>query len=106
MSEVREERVRPSVPEKREQFIAAIVCDLCGRRSAAREPIHSRAPWQYSDMYEINKVTISHEVGASYPDGGDKKYERFHVCPDCWKGKVVPWFESQGAKATHHQQDW
>jgi len=68
-------------------------CDLCGK-------IASRGDWE-SSSYEVNEVEIEVVVrqkdGSSYPDGGCGTNYIVDMCPECFKTKLVPWLESQGA---------
>lgn len=70
-------------------------CDLCG--TLAKDGC-----WEKS-MYEVNEVDISmichHREGDSYPSGdGSGDDCTVDLCPTCFRTKLVPWLQSQGAK--------
>lgn len=76
--------------EVERKYLVSHTCDLCGRKAGDDD-------W-CSDSYERSEVTISIEEGEYYPEGGSAVETEFDICPDCFKNKLIPWFESQGVK--------
>lgn len=75
------------------------VCDICGKESRSDS-------WAVKER-EINDVEIKHRSGYFYSDGGggSVKEAAFDICPDCFKAKLIPWFESQGARPRTEESD-
>lgn len=60
-------------------------CDLCGREIA-------------EDYNDVSECKVSHESGYRYSDCANITRVEFDVCAECFTAKLIPWFESQGAK--------
>lgn len=77
-------------------------CDLCGYESKKED-------WN-AGVYEINdteiKVKVYGETGESWPEGGNKIFYDIDLCPLCFKNKLVPWLNSQGANIQEQETDW
>lgn len=78
-------------------------CDLCGEKSFFENS------WKKSH-YEVNETEISVIVkqrdGNSFPEGGCGQEYRIDLCPDCFKGRLVPWLISEGANIRQEDWDW
>jgi hypothetical protein len=85
---IQTERVKYPASEREEQV--GLICDLCGAHSPDKDG------WG-SDQHDVDDVTISREVGTSYPGDYMTTTTCFDLCRDCWTNKLVPWFASQGA---------
>jgi len=85
--------------EHEEKVFEKLSCDLCGAESNGDEN------WAKGN-FEHATTTIQLEERESYPDGGHSKQSTFHICQDCFKNKLQPWMEKQGAKATVSEADW
>lgn len=85
--------------EHQEQVFDKLTCDICGAESNGDEN------WATKD-FEHALSTVQLEERVSYPDGGHSKDITFHICPSCFKGKLVPWLETQGAKPSIGEADW
>jgi RNA polymerase subunit RPABC4/transcription elongation factor Spt4 len=91
-----------TVPARQEKRLVNRSCDLCGRQAKANE-------WGDSifdaDETEI-AVSVRQREGKNYPEGGyGTKYE-IDLCPDCFKKRLVPWLQSQGADIEEKDWDW
>lgn len=77
-------------------------CDLCGKEA-------TRGGGE-SSFYEVNEteveVTVRQKDGRSYPDNGSGTKVNFDICPDCFKNKLIPFLESQGAKVERTEWDF
>ena len=80
---------------KRETFI----CDFC------KEETSDQDNWS-DENYAIDKTRIKLSHGSSYPDSGWVERIEFHVCPDCFRSEMIPFFESRGIKPTKEEKDW
>lgn len=87
------------IPAKTETRPVSIQCDMCGEKS-------KRSNNWGDGPYSVNDVTIEHKTGESYPEGGSGEYLRCDLCPTCFKTKLVPWLESQGASVRQEEWDW
>jgi len=78
--------------------VVSMVCEICGEQSIGSE-------WDgEGDDRSFGVVDIECKTGVRYPDGGYGEKCEVDICPKCFKGKLVPWLESQGA--TVKWEDW
>ena len=85
--------------EHEEQVFDKLSCDICGAESNGDEN------WANKD-FEHAISTVQLEERVSYPDGGHAKDITFNICPACFKSKLVPWLQTQGAQPTISEADW
>lgn len=90
-----ETKTRPAI-EYRD--CVARACDLCGR-----ETKRGLDNWS-GERFRVEEVEVRIKEGVSYPEGGSGTEIEFDICPDCFRGRLIPWLESQGAKA--EEEDW
>ncbi len=76
-------------------------CDLCGK--AAHDP-GDDPEWGLG--YDVKQVRVEYKVGESYPEITDTTTHFADICPDCFKGKLVPWLESQGVVMQKEQNNY
>lgn len=85
-----------------EKVLVETRCDLCGA-------IAKRGEWR-STVYEVNEteieVTVRQKDGESYPEGGGGTEIIVDICPRCFKEKLVPWLNSQGANIKSAVWGW
>jgi uncharacterized protein (DUF2225 family) len=90
------------VPATTRQVCINRKCDLCGLES-------TRESW-HEGSYEINeteiKITIVQKNGSSFPEGGSGTEYEIDLCPDCFKGRFVPWLKSEGANINEVEWDY
>lgn len=78
-------------------------CDLCGA-------VAKYGNWE-SVVYEVAEaeieITVRYKDGEENPacGGGGTKYH-VDICPACFKTKLIPWLESQGATCKSEDWDW
>ena len=73
-------------PEHEKEYIAELRCDICGRKSSRPE---NRYPWMKGDvMVRLNET-------EHCPGGADIFFD---ICPDCFKGKLLPALFALGAQ--------
>lgn len=100
-----------TVTEERERRVLMVhSCDLCGKsthifkRLKEKEVLYEFAArdWDMSGECPGNHCVteISHEFGDVWPEGKFTKKLEFHICPSCFKEKLIPWFREQGAEVT------
>ena len=102
--EIKGLRVIPPQPEKTQEYIQKILCDLC-KKTEGKEG-NDRVEWKTDWHYDIEHTSITYDSGSSYPEGTAIERKTFHVCPECWKTKLQPWLESQGGKYTEKDFDY
>ena len=74
-------------------------CDLCGLVSK------SDRNWK-DDEYHIDETEVKLTVGIKEWDGRSDTEYTVDICPDCFKGKLIPWLQSQGATIQEKNYDW
>lgn len=70
-------------------------CDLCGKKSEQPES----EDWGRG-LFNVARTTLELVEGKRFPEGRQCTTTKFDICPACFVEKLVPWMESQGAKAT------
>lgn len=87
--------------EHEEQVFDKLSCDICGAESNGDEN------WA-QDNYEhaITTVQLDERVTNKTGGGGHSMETVFHICPACFKGKLIPWLEQLGAKPEVSRADW
>ena len=92
-----------NVPATTRQHCIKRTCDLCGMEAKPDD-------WTDGSGYTINEteieVTVRHKDGSSYPDGGSGTETVIDLCPICFKQKLIPWLQSQGAKIESKEWEW
>lgn len=102
--EVRELVTTPPKPAVTVEKVTHCLCDLCGVKG---EPSYDgEVEWENKIDHDEVKTWVALAKGYSYPDGGSWERLTFHICPTCFRDKLVPWVEGQGAKRTTTQNDY
>jgi hypothetical protein len=82
------------------RYLVKRSCDLCGRAAKNED-------WG-AGSYEVNEteieISIKQREGSSYPESGSGTEYEIDLCPDCFKGRLVPWLREQGAKI--EEKEW
>ena len=86
------------IPEKEISIVVATVCDLCNQKYHGEN-------WG-RNLYVREDTNISYESGTVYPEGGTTETVIYDICPKCFKNKLMPWLESQGAAYRTEERDW
>jgi hypothetical protein len=99
----------PPSPSPQDHGRNRAYCDLCGQ---SEHDEHIRAdPSGTGWSPDANRVSETH---ISWLDGhweradlsvGRVKRVEYHVCPTCFRTKLMPWFRSQGAKPSIWRHD-
>jgi cytochrome c5 len=79
-------------------------CDLCGAKAVSARP-NSENDWSKS-QFRIHDTTLVCRDGTNSPDGGSGSDIVVDLCNACFRSKLVPWLESQGAKIHERKWDW
>lgn len=78
-----------------------MTCDLCGKR-ACNSGYWPTDSYQQNDTDVELRVKVCHRDVVCYPNDEPNGEEiEFHICPECFKGKLAPWIQSQGAKTKY-----
>jgi hypothetical protein len=83
---------------REETYLVEMKCDLCSGTSRNDD-------WT-TGSYEVNETQIRWKEGDSYPEGGSGTEIEVDICPECFKTKLIPWLESQGAAIRKKEWDW
>lgn len=90
-------------PARNVQVCVKRQCDLCGVSSKGGHD------WDV-DYYEVDDteiaVTIRHKAGEDYPEGGSGDEIEIDLCPKCFRTRLVPWLQLQGAKIEYSEWSW
>lgn len=79
--------------------VSGLFCDLCKKQSP------SNYGWT-RENFDVSDTTVQMRSGTSYPECSDIETVSFDICPECFKSKLIPWLESQGAEATEEDESW
>jgi hypothetical protein len=97
-------RVKYDVPACQRERVE-VACDLCGKKATVRyNPSFNRVEWPCGN-YDVLETGVFLEDGDRYPEGGSTTTTEFHVCPDCFRNKLVPWFAAQGVSPAHEDRE-
>jgi hypothetical protein len=77
-----------TVPTKEEQQLDYMKCEICENKS-------SDPDWS-PGQYEVTEPIVSLREGTSYPEGDYTTTVILDICPECFRKKLIPWFEAQG----------
>lgn len=83
----------PATPAREAMTLDRVTCDFCGEAIAP-------------DVYDAEKVVVSHKTGENFPTGGSGRLVSLDICGRCFDTKLVPWAAAQGAVATTTEWDW
>jgi len=79
-------KIYKTIPETKAEQLESTTCDLCGDIS------YCQSPW--ASGCSIFKASIKMTDGQEWEDRGCDTEISYDVCPDCFKNKLVPWFDS------------
>ena len=87
--------------EHEEKVFDKLSCDICGAESNSDEN------WA-QDNYEhsITSIHLDERVTNKTGGGGYSTETVVHLCPSCFKSKLLPWLEEQGAVPEVNRADW
>jgi hypothetical protein len=72
--------------------LVKLVCDLCLRE-------FSNTNWDRHSDDDVSTTVELKDGYCAYGDAWGDGFE-FHICPDCFKNKLIPWVESHGSRVT------
>lgn len=81
------------VPATTREVTEKTTCDLCQREIR-------------KDQYDATETHVSLRTGTSYPEGGSGIEVEFDICVDCFKGRLIPWMQVQGAPVEEREWEW
>lgn len=84
--------------------VISLTCDICGQEYEDQEK--SGNDFKSIGEFHSTKVLMSNGEQLDWNGGGWDDTIEFDICPDCFRSKLVPWFESQHAKPTLTRMDW
>lgn len=83
----------------------SVTCDLCKQVYENARDVLAGIEWA-DTRYEIDNTCVQASEGSSYPDGGNEVHTIYHICPKCFREKLVPWLTSQGVDPIVEEVDW
>jgi hypothetical protein len=89
------------VPARTYSKVEAVICDLCHTKNRDNDCWPSAR-----NYYNVHHTTVALEHGSNSPDGGMGEKTIIDICPTCFKEKLLPWLETQGAKPRIEKWDW
>ena len=85
--------------EHEEKVFDKLSCDLCAAESDVDEC------WEESDfVHGATKIEL--EEREAHPHGGHLTETAFHICPACFKTRLMPWMAQQKAQPSVSKSDW
>ena len=94
----------PPKPPETKEIVSHILCDLCG---IVGHPGYSgEVEWGRDAEGDERETAVILKSGYAGGDGGHWNTASFHICPTCFRDRLVPWLESQGAKKTDDEIEW
>lgn len=84
-------------------YLVEVTCDLCGTAGKTED----RWSGSHYDVDETEiSVVVKQKEGFSCPDGGSGTEFDIDICPTCFKEKLVPFLQDQGANIQPKEWDW
>jgi hypothetical protein len=75
----------------------SISCDLCGAIARGNNNGGEEVDWGIG-TYEVSVSNVYFQSGNDIPMvGGEGAITLADICPECFKTKLIPWLNSQGA---------
>lgn len=102
--EIKIKKIIPPQPQKEIEVTLKILCDIC-KQSEGQLTDSEEVEWKVVSPYEICTTVLKYEDGITFFQHSDIKRLSFHVCPQCFQNKLVPWFQEQGAEPTKKETD-
>lgn len=102
MSIKKETRTQPA---KEYDATVSITCDLCKKEFTGASDWSDEIKWS-GDRHDESITAVRFKEGYGYPDGGHYDVREYHVCPECFTGKLEPWLKIQGAEPTSREIDF
>ena len=103
-------RIEVAIPARVDTRIASVVCDLCHKEypKASDGLTDGQVDWNNNCQGNVLKTCVSRSKGYSYAYGsGEVKTSSYHICPECFDLKLVPWLMAQGvSEPTESECDW
>jgi hypothetical protein len=85
-----------TVPTVRE-ITESVTCDLCKQVFTTAQPSGHVVEW--SSGYGTREETgVVFAEGDAWPGDIDITYKYWHICPPCFREKLIPWLQSFGAQ--------
>ena len=77
----------------------SVTCDLCKEVFPRATKAGHVVEWEECYGPKTETAIVFGE-GESWPDKYDIVYRYWHICPQCFREKLVPWLKSFGAEPT------
>ena len=87
-------------PAKTHTVLDYVTCELCS--TTAKDSDN----WKGKSSYDVDGVEVRFKTGESYPEGSNVEHVVLDICPECFKSKLIPWFEAQGGKVRREDHGW
>lgn len=87
-----------------EQETTEATCELCGAKAVAARS-SGENDWS-RNLARTYETTLVCRDGWCCSDGGSGTEILVDLCYVCFRNKLVPWLESQGAKIQEKEWDW
>ena len=91
-----------TIPERESEYVSKVKCDLCGKELDNPEVLY-RSEIEWGRGHDVIKTCVRLVEGESFDGQVETTHLSFHICPDCFKSKLIPWFENQGAKISSYK---
>jgi len=89
------------VPRYKATRTCAVVCDLCQKEKSYPRDV---SDWS-TNSYDVSEVIVSMNLGTAYPECYWGEITSFHICPECFENKLIPWFHVNGNAPTVEEYD-
>lgn len=93
------------IPAQTREAVESVECDLCKKNFPAARTNFPGVNWAESD-YDKLTTCVHMQEGEVYPDNGRYDETAFHICMTCFKEKLIPWLQEQGADPTITETDF
>ena len=90
------------VQESKVNVLVKKTCCICG--TCVEFPQNENSWETKFGFHDVLETRVELKEGVSYPEDSHGEIKSFDLCPKCFVEKLIPWFESQGAKV--QESEW
>lgn len=95
-------------PAQEKTRTVAVICDVCKKEHTGATEHGGEVKWPEGNHieHETTLKLYSVEYTGYYDGGGDGKEIVVHICVDCFRTRLIPWLEQQGARVETRDFDF
>ena len=93
-----------TIPQREDKYVESVICDLCGK--VVKHPHRHGDCTDWNNNFDVDATCVRHTTGYIYPECANLDHVDYHICPECFKNKLEPWLQLNGAQPTESSTEW